>query len=112
MVMSEGSARRDGPRQGQAGPLRGDAITALLRQLDGWEVINEHHLSKEYRFPDFVTALAFVNRIGELAEAESHHPDLSLSWGKVGIQLWTHTVDGLGEKDFALAAQIDELAPD
>jgi 4a-hydroxytetrahydrobiopterin dehydratase len=95
--------------RGDVPALAGDAITTLLKQLDEWEVVNDHHLSKEYKFPDFVTALAFVNRIGELAEAEGHHPDIQLTWGRVGIQIWTHKIDGLTESDFILAAKLDEL---
>jgi len=98
------------PCHGGAKALKGNAITSLLKQIDGWEVVNEHHLSKEFKFADFATALAFVNRVGEIAEAETHHPDLALSWGKVGIRIWTHQIDGLTESDFILAAKIDALA--
>ena len=62
-------------------------------------------------FPDFRTALDFVNRVGAVAEQEGHHPDLYLSWGKVDIQTWTHKIDGLTESDFILAAKIDRLHP-
>jgi 4a-hydroxytetrahydrobiopterin dehydratase len=89
--------------------LTDEAITPLLKQIKGWEVINEHHLSKEYKFADFKTALAFVNRLGELAEAEGHHPDIYLTWGKARVQIWTHPVNGLTEADFILAAKIDQL---
>lgn len=89
--------------------LKGSDITDLLKQVERWEVVNEHHLHKEYKFPDFVTALAFVNRIGEVAEAEDHHPDITLTWGRVTIQIRTHKIDGLTESDFILAAKIDEL---
>lgn len=89
--------------------LRRTEIIPLLRLLYGWDVIDDHHLSKNVSFPDFASALAFVNRVGALAEQEGHHPDLYLAWGKVGIQLWTHKVDGLTESDFVLAAKIDEL---
>lgn len=107
--MSGLAARRCVPCWGGVPPLKGEELTPLLKQLSGWEVINEQHLSKEYRFPDFVTALAFVNRVGQVAEAEGHHPDISLSWGRVGIQIWTHKIDGLTESDFFLAAKIDAL---
>jgi len=105
------SARRCVPCQGGVPALRGAAIKHLLRELRDWEVVNEHHLSKEYRFPDFKSALAFVNRIGALAESEGHHPDLYLSWGKVRVDIWTHKIDGLTESDFILAAKIDALPP-
>ena len=97
------------PCNGGVPPLKGEAIRPLHEQLSGWDVVDEHHLSKEYSFADFVTALAFVNKIGEVAEAQGHHPDLTLTWGKVGVQIWTHKADGLTESDFVLAAKIDEL---
>lgn len=82
----------------------------LLRELDaGWEVVEGHHLEKSFELPDFAAALDFVNRVGELAEAEGHHPDLHLSWGRVDVRIWTHAVDGLTENDFVLAAKIEEL---
>jgi 4a-hydroxytetrahydrobiopterin dehydratase len=107
--MSELAAKKCVPCRGGVPPLRGEALTRLHEQVQGWEVVDEHHLSKHYTFPDFVTALAFVNRIGEVAEREGHHPDLHLTWGKVGIQIYTHKIDGLTESDFVLAAKIDEL---
>jgi 4a-hydroxytetrahydrobiopterin dehydratase len=97
------------PCQDGAAALEGSAVRSLLRQIDGWEVVNGHHLSKQLKFPDFVTALAFVNQVGEIAEAEAHHPDIALGWGKVGIRIWTHKIDGLTESDFILAAKIDAL---
>jgi 4a-hydroxytetrahydrobiopterin dehydratase len=66
--------------------------------------------AREFRFPDFKQALEFVNRVGAIAEQEGHHPDILLAWGKVGITLWTHTIDGLTESDFILAAKIDRFA--
>jgi len=72
-------------------------------------VVDGHHLLKTFTFPDFKTALAFVNRAGEIAEEEGHHPDLLLSWGKVEVKTWTHKIDGLTESDFILAAKIDKL---
>ena len=107
--MSELAAKKCVPCRGGVPPLQGELLRNLLRQLQGWEAVSEHHLSKSYSFPDFKTALAFVNRVGEVAEAEGHHPDLYLSWGKVGIQIWTHKIDGLTESDFILAAKIDLL---
>ena len=62
-----------------------------------------------FTFPDFRGALTFVSRVGELAEKQGHHPDMSLAWGKVGITTWTHKINGLTESDFILAAKIDEL---
>ncbi len=103
------SAKTCVPCRGGVPPLRNDAIDNLLQQLSGWKVIDEHHLERTYPFPDFVTALAFVNRLGELAEQQGHHPDIFLAWGKVGVKIWTHKIDGLTESDFILAAKLDGL---
>ncbi len=103
--------RRCVPCQGGVPPLEAKQVAGLLTELgpNDWAVVNEHHLAKEYRFPDFVQALAFVNRVGEVAEQEGHHPDLFLSWGKVRIEIWTHKIDGLTESDFVLAAKCDQV---
>ena len=79
----------------------------LLAQLTGWEVVGGHHLSKEYEFKNFADALAFVNRVGRVAEAEGHHPDVSFGWGYARVEIHTHAIDGLSESDFILAARID-----
>ena len=97
------------PCRGGVPPLKGNALRLLHDELEeGWKVVEEHHLEKEYAFPDFQTALDFTNRVGELAEQEGHHPDIHLSYGKVKILLWTHKIDGLTESDFILAAKCDE----
>jgi 4a-hydroxytetrahydrobiopterin dehydratase len=75
----------------------------------GWIVVGDHHIQKTFRFPDFAKALEFVNKAGAVAEAQNHHPDILLSWGKVEITTFTHTANGLTEKDFKLASAIDEL---
>jgi 4a-hydroxytetrahydrobiopterin dehydratase len=93
-----------------AEPLKGQALQELYRDLDhDWQLVDGTRLEKEFSFRDFRQALAFVNRVGELAEAEGHHPDLGLSWGKVTVRLWTHKIGGLHENDFILAARIDQL---
>ena len=98
------------PCKGGVPRLRGAEITRLLAELgNGWKVIAEHHLEKEYLFKDFKEALAFVNRVGALAEAEGHHPDLLLGWGKVKVTLFTHKSGGLTENDFILAAKCDAI---
>ena len=74
----------------------------------GWRVVDEHHLEKAYAFDDFRQALDFTNRVGEIAEAEGHHPDVHLGWGRVKLTIWTHKIDGLTESDFILAAHADE----
>jgi 4a-hydroxytetrahydrobiopterin dehydratase len=97
------------PCRGGVPPLQGDQIRELLAQLDGWQVINEHHLQKIYKFKDFRESLGFVNRVGALAEEQGHHPDICFGWGKADITIWTHKIDGLTESDFVLAAKIDRL---
>jgi 4a-hydroxytetrahydrobiopterin dehydratase len=97
------------PCRGGVPPLKGEELSRLSAQVPGWSVVSEHHLEKEFQFPDFKTALEFVNHAGAIAEAEGHHPDLYLSWGKVGVKTWTHKIDGLTESDFILAAKIDQL---
>ena len=81
----------------------------LAAEVPSWSVKAEH-LSREFTFPDFKSALAFVNKIGEVAEAENHHPDLELGWGKVGVKLTTHSASGLTENDFVIAARIDQIS--
>jgi 4a-hydroxytetrahydrobiopterin dehydratase len=98
------------PCRGDVPPLKGEALLQLHRQLDeGWKLIDEHHLEKEYLFQNFLEALAFTNKIGAIAEQEGHHPDIKLSYGKVIIQIWTHKINGLSESDFILAAKYDHL---
>lgn len=93
------------PCRGGVPPLTPSEREPLLAQLEGWQVIDGHHLSKNYTFPNFVEALGFVNRVGKVAEENGHHPDVWLSWGKVRIDIWTHKIDGLTESDFVLAAK-------
>lgn len=99
------------PCKGGIPPLAGAELDRLLSELgpNGWRVVDGHHLDKEYRFADFVSALAFVNRVGAEAERQGHHPDLHLAWGKVRVTIWTHKIDGLTESDFVLAAKLDRL---
>jgi len=105
--MSDLASKTCVPCRGGVPPVKGAELDALLRQVSGWSVVNEHHLTKTYKFPDFRQALAFVNRVGEIAEEQGHHPDIFLAWGKVEITLWTHAIDGLTESDFIMAAKID-----
>jgi 4a-hydroxytetrahydrobiopterin dehydratase len=98
------------PCQGGVPPLAGEALARLARELGGgWQVVMGHHLEKEYQFKDFREALAFTNKVGELAEAQGHHPDIYLAWGKVKLTVWTHKINGLTESDFVLAAKADKL---
>ena len=107
--MSELASKTCVPCRGGAPPLKGVELTDLARKVEGWTVVEEHHITKSFKFPDFRQALAFVNRVGELAEGQGHHPDLVLVWGRVDVTIWTHKIDGLTESDFILAAKIDQL---
>ena len=96
------------PCKGGVPPLKGKELDALQKKLgNDWQIINEHHLEKEYIFSDFRKALDFTVKVGELAENQNHHPDIYLSWGKVKVTIWTHKIDGLTESDFILAAKSD-----
>ena len=95
------------PCKGGTPPLPEEKIQQLLGELNEWTVQQEYHLTKSFEFPDFVKALACVNRIGEIAEQQGHHPDLYLAWGKVKMEVWTHKIHGLTESDFIFAAKVD-----
>jgi 4a-hydroxytetrahydrobiopterin dehydratase len=97
------------PCRGGVPPLKGKELEKFHQSVPNWTVTNEHHIQREFKFPDFKQALAFVNRVGALAEEQGHHPDILLAWGKAGITLWTHKIDGLTESDFIMAAKIDRL---
>jgi 4a-hydroxytetrahydrobiopterin dehydratase len=98
------------PCRGGVPPLKGKELESLHQQVPQWKVVNEHHVNRAFTFPDFKQALDFVNRVGALAEAQGHHPDILLAWGKAEITLWTHKIDGLTESDFIMAAKIDALS--
>jgi 4a-hydroxytetrahydrobiopterin dehydratase len=111
--MNDLAAKECVPCKGGVPPLKGRDLADLQRRLgNGWQVVQEHHLEKEFSFKNFREALAFTNQVGELAEKVNHHPDIYLAWGKVKITIWTHKIDGLTESDFVLAAKIDELRPE
>jgi 4a-hydroxytetrahydrobiopterin dehydratase len=97
------------PCRGDVPPLRGKELEELERQLPDWEIVEGHHLRREFRFRNFREALDFVNRVGELAEEQGHHPDIDFGWGRAAITVFTHKIDGLTESDFVLAAKVDRL---
>ena len=108
--MSELANRHCEPCRAGTPPLRQEQIARLRADLDpAWEVVDQHHLERTFKFPDFRQALAFTNRVGELAEQEDHHPDIHLGWGRVKVLLFTHKIDGLSDNDFVLAAKIDRV---
>jgi 4a-hydroxytetrahydrobiopterin dehydratase len=88
--------------------LESEKIKELLGQLEsGWTLNDQGHIERTYEFPNFADALAFTNRVGNVAEIEGHHPDLYLAWGKCKVEIWTHKIQGLTESDFFLAAKAD-----
>jgi 4a-hydroxytetrahydrobiopterin dehydratase len=98
------------PCKGDIPALKGAELKDFENQLKGgWRVVNERQLEKDYKFKDFREALSFTNKVGDLAEAQGHHPDIYLAWGKVKLTIWTHKIDGLTESDFVLAAKADRL---
>ncbi|HZQ90883.1 MAG TPA: 4a-hydroxytetrahydrobiopterin dehydratase [Terriglobales bacterium] len=111
MSAADLAAKNCVPCRGGVPPLAGAELNQLARQLPQWEVVNGHHLHRLYKLADFRSALDFVNKVGELAEQQGHHPDIMLAWGKVEVTLWTHKIDGLTESDFVMAAKIEQLAP-
>jgi len=109
-VTSELAKKQCVPCRGGVSALQSDEIKSLLGQLAGdWKAVEDHHIEKEYEFSDFAAALAFTNAVGAVADEQGHHPDIYLAWGKVGLRIWTHKIDGLTESDFILAAKADQV---
>jgi 4a-hydroxytetrahydrobiopterin dehydratase len=105
------ASKRCIPCEGGTPPLFKPQAEALLKEVSGWSLSPDaKSISKQFKFKNFAEALAFANKIGAIAEAENHHPDLTLSWGKVGVALSTHSIGGLSENDFILAAKIDAVS--
>jgi len=108
-MSTELSSKQCIPCHGGVPPLPEPEIRKLLERLDGWLLNGEGHLEKFYTFQNFRDGLEFVKRVGEMAEEQGHHPDIYLAWGKVILEVWTHTIDGLVENDFIFAAKADGL---
>lgn len=100
------------PCRGDMPPLTPEEVARLAPQAPGWAVEENRRLRRTFRFKDFATALAFVNRVGTLAEEEGHHPDISFGWGVAEVTFTTHIIKGLSENDFIMAAKTDALAQD
>lgn len=100
------------PCEGGTPHLMADEIERLRKEVPEWEVVNWHELKRKFTFKNFAEALAFVNKIGTIAEEEGHHPDIHFGWGYVEVTTFTHAVDGLTENDFILAAKIDVFLSD
>lgn len=107
--MEKLAERRCVPCHGGVPRLEGVEARRLLKELRGWEVVEDRHLSKRYEFPNFAEALGFVNRVGVVAEREGHHPDITFGWGYAHFTIYTHAIGGLSESDFILAAKVDEI---
>jgi 4a-hydroxytetrahydrobiopterin dehydratase len=100
------------PCQGGVPTLSDAEIDLYFRELQHWSVVTKDgikRLERSFKFKDFTEALAFTNKVGEIAEKEGHHPDILTEWGKVTVSWWTHAIKGLHKNDFIMAAKIDRL---
>ena len=107
--MTELASKTCVPCKGGVPPLKGEELDPLRQQVPEWDVVEEHHLRRFFRFNNFREALDFVNKVGELAEEQGHHPDICFGWGQVEVTVWTHKINGLTESDFIFAAKVDTL---
>ena len=107
--MSDLASKQCVPCRGGVLPLAGQELESLAKQLPQWRVVDGHHITRTFQFPDFKQALAFTNQVGAIAEEQGHHPDILLTWGKAEVTTWTHKINGLTESDFILAAKIDQI---
>jgi 4a-hydroxytetrahydrobiopterin dehydratase len=106
------------PCEGGAMPLTLDEAEKLMTQIEGWTLTSDEdpaiklenpRISKTYKFSDFISAINFVERVADVAEAEDHHPDIHVYYNKVVLELWTHAIGGLSENDFIVAAKVDAI---
>ena len=96
------------PCEGNMPPLTKEQANELLKQIPGWEIKNGH-VFRQFKFKNFRESIAFVNKVAKIAEQEQHHPDITIHYNKVSIELWTHKINGLSENDFILAAKINKI---
>ena len=96
------------PCEAETQPLEKSKVNKLLRQIPSW-TLKKNHLFKKFKFKNFADAIKFVNYIADIAESEGHHPDFSVHYNKVEIEIWTHAINGLSENDFIVAAKIDKV---
>jgi len=112
--MSDLSEKKCIPCEGNIPAFDISEIHKYLKKVDGWDVKNDenknHFLLKEFKFNNFIESQEFVNKIGTIAENESHHPDISFGWGYAKVKIFTHAIKGLAESDFILAAKIDKAS--
>jgi 4a-hydroxytetrahydrobiopterin dehydratase len=98
------------PCEGNVRPYAPDEAAAMMPHLNDWMLIDDAHmLAKEFHFKNFAEVMVFVNKVAAIAEEEGHHPDMSVSYDAVGIELTTHAIGGLSENDFIVAAKIDQI---
>ena len=111
--MNELSDKKCVPCEGGVLPFDTTEIHKYLKKIDGWEVKNNeeksYFLIKEFKFKNFLESLSFINKVSEISEEEGHHPDIVFGWGYCKIKIFTHTIQGLVENDFILAAKIDKI---
>ena len=112
--MSDLASKKCVPCEGNIPPFKIEEIHKYLKQVDGWEVIEDKidgfHLIKNFKFENFLESQSFVNKVGEIAEKEGHHPDIWFGWGYAKIKIQTHAINGLHESDFELAAKVDRIS--
>jgi len=96
------------PCEGGVEPMSVKKAEELLQEIPGWK-LTDKKLERKYSFSDFKEAMNFVNKVAEIAEKEGHHPDISIQWNKVILELWTHAIDGLSENDFIIASKVNKL---
>ena len=110
MQASQLSAKTCVPCKGGEPPLPPDRVREYLSAVPQWSLgADGKRIRREFKFKDFVAAMRFVNRVADLAESEGHHPDITIHWNRVTLELWTHAIGGLHENDFVMAAKIDAL---
>ena len=111
--MSELADKKCVPCEGNIPPFKIDEIHKYLKKIDGWDVKSNvdksFYLIKNFRFKNFIESQNFVNKVGNIAEEENHHPDISFGWGYCKVKIFTHAIKGLAESDFILAAKIDKI---
>ena len=108
--MTQLAKKKCKPCEGGVPPLAHEQAEKLLGELDDWSLIDDAHLlAKSFHFDSFEETMVFVNKVAAIAEEEDHHPDMTISYGDVGVELTTHAISGLSENDFIVAAKIDEI---
>lgn len=100
------------PCQGGMSALNRDAAEGYLARVPQWQLASDgHSISRTWKWRNFAEALAFVNRVAELCDAEGHHADIRFGWGYATVEFYTHKIGGLHENDFIMAAKVDKISP-